>query len=369
MKKKRLDVHLFEERHFPSRERAKSEIMSGNVLVDDILQDKPGYQVKPEAQITIKEKTLKYVSRGGVKIEKAAEIWNIDFSGKMVCDIGASTGGFTDFALQNGAEKVYAIDVGYGQLDYKLRNDSRVVNMERVNVRYLFDDKCGKGGDGPRNTSQHEGDKEGGRSSQVEEAIGGDGPRELGGDEGGRSSHLSPLQSGYSLINLGLMFFVFSFVGKIWEIGVLYFQEGVIVNRGSLYGPWIPIYGTGGVAVIILLSRIKKRPILTFFMAMLVCSVIEFSAAKFLETAKHLRYWNYNGYFFNIEGDVCLEGAITFGVLCMIGIYLIAPRLDNVFCKFSMKKRQVILAVLSVGFLSDFVLTLFHPHVGKFVSR
>ena len=111
--------------------------MAGQVLVDEQKTDKPGTPVKPEAKIRLLGDQLKYVSRGGLKLEKALQVFPVTVAGKVMADIGASTGGFTDCALQNGAAKVYAIDVGYGQLAWKLRSDPRVVNRERTNARTL----------------------------------------------------------------------------------------------------------------------------------------------------------------------------------------------------------------------------------------
>lgn len=142
--KKRLDVVLTEKGMFESREKAKASIMAGVVYVDGERVDKPGTPVDENAEITVKETLCPYVSRGGLKLEKALKEWNFSLQSAKAVDIGASTGGFTDCMLQNGAEKVYCIDVGYGQLDWKLRNDSRVVNMEKCNVRYLDVDEIGR---------------------------------------------------------------------------------------------------------------------------------------------------------------------------------------------------------------------------------
>ncbi|MDO4459441.1 MAG: TlyA family RNA methyltransferase [Clostridia bacterium] len=136
-KKQRLDVLLFEKGFAPSREKAKTLIMAGLVYVDNQKSDKPGTEVPVEANIEVRGSGLKYVSRGGLKLEKAMQEFPINLEGKVCMDIGASTGGFTDCMLQNGAVKVYSVDVGYGQLDWKLRNDERVVNMEKTNARHL----------------------------------------------------------------------------------------------------------------------------------------------------------------------------------------------------------------------------------------
>ena len=136
--KERLDVLLVREGYASSREKAKAVIMSGNVFVNGQREDKAGTVFDPaRIQIEVKGSTLKYVSRGGLKLEKALSAFALDLAGKVCMDIGASTGGFTDCMLQNKADKVYAIDVGHGQLDWKLRNDQRVVCMEKTNFRYM----------------------------------------------------------------------------------------------------------------------------------------------------------------------------------------------------------------------------------------
>ena len=136
-KKQRLDVLLVEKGLAPSREKAKAIIMAGIVYVDGNKEDKAGTTFPVNAVIEIKGKTLPYVSRGGLKLEKAMQKFPITLSGKVCMDVGSSTGGFTDCMLQNGATKVYAIDVGHGQLAWKLRNDERVVCMEKTNIRYV----------------------------------------------------------------------------------------------------------------------------------------------------------------------------------------------------------------------------------------
>lgn len=143
MEKERLDIILVNKGFFCSREKARSAIMAGNVLVNNQKEDKPGTKFKPEIEIQIKENINPYVSRGGLKLEKAIKIFEIDLNGKIAIDVGASTGGFTDCMLKNGVQKVFAIDVGYGQLAWVLRNDARVVCMERVNIRYVKPEDIG----------------------------------------------------------------------------------------------------------------------------------------------------------------------------------------------------------------------------------
>ena len=135
--KERLDVLLVNKGYFSSREKAKASIMAGIVFVDGQRSDKAGNLIDIDSSIVVKEDICPYVSRGGLKLEKSMKLWPIDLENKVCMDIGASTGGFTDCMLKSGASKVYAIDVGYGQLDYKLRIDNRVVNMEKTNIRYL----------------------------------------------------------------------------------------------------------------------------------------------------------------------------------------------------------------------------------------
>jgi len=143
-KKERLDILLVEKGFFATREKAKSAIMAGEVLVDGEKFNKAGRIVKSDSNISAIKKETTYVSRGGEKLEKALKVFNVNVKGKRVIDVGASTGGFTECLLKSGAEKVYCIDVGYGQLAWKLQKDNRVVVIDRTNIRYLtavkFDD-------------------------------------------------------------------------------------------------------------------------------------------------------------------------------------------------------------------------------------
>lgn len=140
MKGKRLDQRLFELGLAESREKAKATIMSGIVYVNGQKSDKPGTQVSDDAEVVVRGNACPYVSRGGFKLAKALEVFTVEPAGKVCIDCGASTGGFTDVLLKNGAAKVYAVDVGYGQLAWQLRQDSRVVVMERTNARALTPD-------------------------------------------------------------------------------------------------------------------------------------------------------------------------------------------------------------------------------------
>lgn len=141
MKKIRLDQLLVDQSLAESRERAKTTIMSGLVFVNGQRVDKPGTPIAPDASVEVRGEALPFVSRGGWKLDKALRVFPVDPAGKRCIDCGASTGGFTDVLLQHGAEKVYAVDVGYGQLAWKLRTDERVVNLERTNLRYVTEEQ------------------------------------------------------------------------------------------------------------------------------------------------------------------------------------------------------------------------------------
>ncbi|QEM68570.1 TlyA family RNA methyltransferase [Geobacter sp. FeAm09] len=139
--KQRLDTLMVERGLAPTREKAQALIMAGRVVVGDHAADKAGQQVAAAAEIRIKGEALPYVSRGGLKLKKALEAFGVDVDGLVALDVGASTGGFTDCLLQAGARKVFAVDVGYGQLAWSLRQDPRVVNLERTNIRHLAPDR------------------------------------------------------------------------------------------------------------------------------------------------------------------------------------------------------------------------------------
>jgi 23S rRNA (cytidine1920-2'-O)/16S rRNA (cytidine1409-2'-O)-methyltransferase len=141
VKKERLDKILVERGLTQSRERARALIMAGQVVVADHVAEKPGQMVQVAAEVRLKGELLPFVSRGGLKLQKALDEFKIDVAGLTVLDVGASTGGFTDCLLQRGAKKVIAVDVGYGQLAWKLRQDERVLNLEKTNIRYLTSDK------------------------------------------------------------------------------------------------------------------------------------------------------------------------------------------------------------------------------------
>jgi 23S rRNA (cytidine1920-2'-O)/16S rRNA (cytidine1409-2'-O)-methyltransferase len=146
-KKERLDKLLVERGLTASRERARALILSGKVVVGDHTVDKAGAQVPVDVEVRLKGGDIPFVSRGGLKLQKALEAFRVEVAGRVVMDVGASTGGFTDCLLQHGAARVFAVDVGYGQLAWKLRADPRVVNLERTNIRRLFSERLGESPD------------------------------------------------------------------------------------------------------------------------------------------------------------------------------------------------------------------------------
>jgi len=172
----------------------------------------------------------------------------------------------------------------------------------------------------------------------------------------------------YPAVNLILMFFIFAFVGWIWESALWIIEYGVFINRGTLYGPWIQIYGFGGLAIIILVNRFNKKPVLCFFMAMLVCGIIEYAGATILWLTQHMKYWDYSGYFLNIQGRVCLEGLLAFGILGMVAMYMIAPITDSLLERLDRGLRIKLCSILIIAFGTDFVLSQIWPRIGPGIT-
>ena len=167
----------------------------------------------------------------------------------------------------------------------------------------------------------------------------------------------------YSICSLILIFFVFCLIGWVWEVSLHFVEHGNFINRGVNYGPWLPIYGVGGVGTLILFTRIKKHPMITFFASIVFCGLIEYLAGIFLYARNGVRFWNYNGYFLNIDGYVCAEGLLVFGLGCMAIIYVVAPKLDNIFCRIPLKILIPICALLISVFLVDNIYSSKHPNV------
>lgn len=173
----------------------------------------------------------------------------------------------------------------------------------------------------------------------------------------------------YSLQSYILLFFTFSFIGWIWEVFLFILETGTLVNRGTMYGPWLPIYGAGGVLILFLLKRFREKPILMFLSAFILCGIVEYGTAWYLETFKHLRYWDYSGYFVNIKGRICLEGLIVFGLGGCGFTYLLAPLFDNLYRKINPKIVNILCIVLVLLFMGDCAYTHIHPHTGQGISQ
>ncbi len=172
----------------------------------------------------------------------------------------------------------------------------------------------------------------------------------------------------YSVTSLILLFFFFSFVGWAWEVALHLFKDGVFVNRGTMFGPWLPIYGSGGVLIIVLLRRFMKNVPLTFFMTMLVCGVVEYFTSWILETTKGIKWWDYSGHFMNINGRICLAGLLVFGMGGCAFLYFIAPRVDDVIKKIPKSTKTTICTILCMLFSIDIVYSQFHPNTGKGIT-
>lgn len=172
----------------------------------------------------------------------------------------------------------------------------------------------------------------------------------------------------YSIRSIILIFFSFSFIGWIWEVSLHLFGDGVFVNRGFFHGPWLPIYGTGGVLIILLLKKFVDRPVLTFFMTVLICGIVEYFVALFLWEFKQMYWWNYTGYFLNLHGRICAEGLIVFGLGGCAFIYIIAPFFDELFKKIPKKTAIIICVILCVTFAADTVYSMIHPNSGAGIT-
>lgn len=162
----------------------------------------------------------------------------------------------------------------------------------------------------------------------------------------------------YNIWELILLFFSFAFVGYLWEVLIHLFSDGVFINRGSLYGPWLPIYGCGGVLTLLLLNRYRNNPILVFFASVVMCGIVEYFSSWYMEALYNMRWWDYTGYFFNINGRVCLEGLLFFGFGCTVSIYFVTPFLLDLFHKLDRGYVNFLAIMLVVFFLTDFVFYL-----------
>ncbi|MBC5690444.1 DUF975 family protein [Mediterraneibacter sp. NSJ-55] len=172
----------------------------------------------------------------------------------------------------------------------------------------------------------------------------------------------------YSIRSVILIFFSFSMIGWLWEVSLHLFGDGVFVNRGFFHGPWLPIYGTGGVLIILLLKKFVDRPLVTFFMTVLVCGIVEYFVALFLWEFKQMYWWNYTGYFLNLHGRICAEGLLIFGLGGCAFIYILAPFFDEIFKKIPKKIAIIICAVLLTVFAADTAYSMIHPNSGAGIT-
>lgn len=184
-----------------------------------------------------------------------------------------------------------------------------------------------------------------------------------------RESRTISADRSYSLINLIMMFFIFCFVGWVWEVSLAFISEDMFVNRGTLHGPWLPIYGTGGVIILVLLKKLREKPALEFVAAMVLCGCLEYFSSWYLEmTHDGQRWWDYTGYFLNINGRICAEGLLTFGLGGLAIVYLLAPALDNLLSRIDARKLGIVAAVLPVLYCADQVYSAQHPNVGASIT-
>ena len=172
----------------------------------------------------------------------------------------------------------------------------------------------------------------------------------------------------YAITSIILMFFIFAFIGWTWEVAIHVVQDGKFVNRGALHGPWLPIYGAGGIFGVLLLKKFADRPVLTFFLVVTVCSVVEYVTSWYFETYRHIQYWNYDGYFLNLNGRICLEGALIFGFAGCAGIYILAPFFDDQIKKIPHKTRVTLCVVIFTVFATDFVYSTKYPNKGEGIT-
>lgn len=182
------------------------------------------------------------------------------------------------------------------------------------------------------------------------------------------AKELQYFEKRYGINSYILFFFTFSFMGWLWEVGLHFVQTGDFVKRGVLYGPWLPIYGSGGVLVLILLRKVFKNPIVTFCLTMILSSLMEYSTSWFLEMKNGVRWWDYSGYFMNLNGRICLEGAVVFGIGGCLIVYIVAPGLDMLYKKIKLNIKIVICIVFIVLFLIDQIYSFNHPNMGKGVT-
>ena len=173
----------------------------------------------------------------------------------------------------------------------------------------------------------------------------------------------------YSVPSLIILFFVFSFIGWAWEVSLHLVRDGVFVNRGVMYGPWLPIYGSGGIMILVMLNRLRKNPLAEFIAAVILCGIVEYFTSLYLEVALGHKWWDYSGYFLNLNGRICAEGLLTFGVGAMAVVYALAPALDNLIRKIRLNVLIPVCIVLVCVFSFDHWYSSKHPNSGKGITN
>ena len=172
----------------------------------------------------------------------------------------------------------------------------------------------------------------------------------------------------YSVLSLVLIFFTISMMGWVWEVALNLFRTGEFVNKGTLFGPWLPIYGAGGTIILVLLSKIKEKPLFVFLLSLIIGGFIEYVVSVYLELVYDMRWWDYSGFFMNIDGRICLEVLILFGLAGMTVIYVIAPLLDNLYTKIPYLVKIVICTILVTLFAMDFITSTIMPNSGAGIT-
>lgn len=172
----------------------------------------------------------------------------------------------------------------------------------------------------------------------------------------------------YSLLNLILFFFTAAFIGWCWEVALHLIKDGIFVNRGSMFGPWLPIYGAGGIIALVALKKFIKNPAVTFILTMIICGAVEYTTSWYLELTKGIKWWDYSGYLLNLNGRICLEGLLTFAIAGCAFIYIIAPKLDDLYNKIPIKTKISICGMLAVLFGADVGYSHIHPNTGKGIT-
>ncbi len=180
-------------------------------------------------------------------------------------------------------------------------------------------------------------------------------------------SGLDPLRD-YTISSLILMFFIFSGIGWIWEVSLHLVKDGVFVNRGALHGPWLPIYGSGGILILLLLKKFRHKPMLNFLLILIVCGVLEYTTSYVMEMNTGLKWWDYSGYFLNLNGRICAEGLAVFGIGGMAFVYILAPVFDNLIRKIDPLIRKIVCICLLVVFFIDMIYSHFYPNTGKGIT-